>query len=126
MRPYQAKVEDLVQANTDFRRVIFTTEKTQLVLMTLQAGEEIGDEVHTVDQVLHFEEGVAKAVLDGVESQVEAGSIVVVPAGTRHNFINVGSGLLKLYTLYAPPQHKDGTVHHTKAEADKAEAEEHQ
>ena len=125
MRAYQAKVEDLVQSNTDFRRVIFTTEKTQLVLMTLQAGEEIGDEVHTVDQVLHFEEGIAKAVLDGVESQVEAGSIVVVPAGTRHNFINTGSGLLKLYTLYAPPEHKDGTVHHTKAEADKAEAEEH-
>lgn len=122
---YQTKITDAVRANTDFRRVLFTTAKTQLVLMNVKPGEDIGLETHHLDQVLVFVSGQGKAILNGKESQIGPGDVVVVPEGTEHNFINTGSEPLKLYTVYAPPEHADGTVHRTKAEAEAAEAAEH-
>ena len=104
-----------------FRRVLLTGKHSQLVTMTLQEGEEIGEEVHEGDQVLYFADGEGEAVLDGERSPVRAGSLAFVVAGTRHNFVNTGSGPLRLITIYAPPEHPDGTVHETKADADAAE-----
>lgn len=123
---YAADVVELARRNEDFRRVLFTTERSQLVLMSVGAGEEIGEEVHEgIDQVLIFVAGEGDAVLAGQTRRVSAGSVVVVPAGTRHNFITRGDAALKLYTVYTPPEHADGTVHHTKAEADEYEREHH-
>jgi len=110
--------------NTYFREVIATGPHAQVVVMSIPPGGEIGSEVHrVVDQVLVFVEGEGQAVLDGVSTPVGPGRLVLVPAGTRHNFVNHGPGDLKLYTIYAPPEHAPGTVHRTKAEADAAEAE---
>jgi mannose-6-phosphate isomerase-like protein (cupin superfamily) len=120
--------EDIVartMANTDFRREIFTDTHAQLVLMSIEPGDEIGEEAHKVDQILVFVGGQGEAVLNGRRSAVKANSLVVVPAGTRHNFINTGQEPLKLYTIYAPPEEEPGTVHRNKAEADAAEAEHH-
>jgi len=112
----------LSRENEDFRREVRTAEHSQIVLMTIPSGEEIGGEVHEgIDQTLVFEEGEAEAVLEGETFPVRAGQLVLVPAGTRHNFVNRGSGPLRLWTVYAPPEHAPGTVHHTKAEADAAE-----
>jgi mannose-6-phosphate isomerase-like protein (cupin superfamily) len=123
---YAEDVVDLARRNEDFRRVLFTTGRSQLVLMSIKPGEEIGEETHDdVDQVLMFVEGEGEAVLAGESGPVKAGSVVVVPAGTRHNFITRGNASLKLYTIYTPPEHPDGTVHHTKAEADDYEREHH-
>jgi mannose-6-phosphate isomerase-like protein (cupin superfamily) len=125
-RFYAEDVTELARRNEDFRRVLFTTERSQLVLMAIRAGEEIGEETHDgVDQVLAFVEGEGEAVLDGASSPVRAGSVVVVRAGTLHNFITKGDATLKLYTVYTPPEHPDGTVHHTKAEADEYERAHH-
>lgn len=107
--------------NTDFRREIFTNEYSQVVLMSLLPGEEIGEEVHHLDQILIFVAGEGTAILNDEAQKVLAGSLVCVPAGTKHNFINNGEEALKLYTIYAPPEHLAGTVHKTKAEADAAE-----
>lgn len=104
--------------NTDFRRVILTQQHSQLVVMSIEPGDEIGEETHAVDQILVFVAGEGRAVLDGQESRVVAGHLVEVPAGTRHNFINTGTEPLKLYTIYAPPEEAPGTVHKTKAEAE--------
>jgi mannose-6-phosphate isomerase-like protein (cupin superfamily) len=115
-------IEALVRENDDFRREVRTAEHSQVVLMTIPVGGEIGDEVHQgIDQTLVFEEGEAEAVIAGKSFPVRAGQVVLVPAGTRHNFINRGSGPLRLWTVYAPPEHRPGTVHHTKADADAAE-----
>lgn len=123
---YAEDVVELARHNEDFRRVLFTTDRSQLVLMSIKPGEEIGEEVHDgVDQVLMFVEGEGEAVLAGASRSVRAGSVVVVPAGTRHNFITRGDASLKLYTVYTPPEHADGTVHHTKAEAEEYEREHH-
>jgi mannose-6-phosphate isomerase-like protein (cupin superfamily) len=123
---YAEDVVALARGNEDFRRVLFTTERSQLVLMSIKPGEEIGEETHDgVDQVLAFVEGEGEAVLAGESRQVRAGSVVVVPAGTRHNFITRGEAPLKLYTVYTPPEHPDGTVHRTKEEADEYEREHH-
>lgn len=103
--------------NEDFRRVLYTAEHCQLVVMALQPQEDIGSEVHTLDQFLRVEEGSGQSVLDGVRTAIRAGFAVVVPAGVQHNIINTGSGPLKLSTLYAPPNHRDGVVHHTRADA---------
>jgi mannose-6-phosphate isomerase-like protein (cupin superfamily) len=112
----------LARENDDFRREVRTAEHSQIVLMTIPPGEEIGEEVHEgIDQTLVFEEGESEAVIEGTSFPVRAGQLVLVPAGTRHNFINRGSGPLRLWTVYAPPEHAPGTVHHTKAEADEAE-----
>jgi mannose-6-phosphate isomerase-like protein (cupin superfamily) len=119
-------VLELARRNEDFRRVLFTTDRSQLVLMSIKLGEEIGEEVHDgIDQVLIFVEGEGEAILAGESRPVRAGSVVVVPSGTRHNFITRGDVSLKLYTVYTPPEHADGTVHHTKAEADEYEREHH-
>ena len=115
---YNTNIEKQTKENTDFRRVLYTAKNSQLVLMSIKPGEEIGMEVHGLDQFLRFEEGVGKAILDGVESDVSDGVAVVVPAGTKHNFINTGEGNLKLYTIYSPPNHRDGVVHKTKQEAE--------
>ncbi|MGH2634751.1 MAG: cupin domain-containing protein [Actinomycetota bacterium] len=117
--------EDVVRLaaeNTAFRRELMTAENVQVVLMTVPPGGEIGEEVHDhVDQVLVFVDGEGEAILAGESSPVSPGRLVLVPAGTRHNFVNRGDRDLKLYTIYAPPEHPPGTVHRTKAEADAAE-----
>lgn len=121
--------EDIVAhalRNTDFRREILTNEHSQIVLMSVEPGDEIGEETHEVDQILMFVAGNGEAVMDGRNRRkVKANSLVVVPAGTLHNFINTGSEPLKLFTVYAPPEEEPGTLHRTKAEADAAEAEKH-
>ena len=116
----------LARENENFRQVLFTTERSQLVLMSLKPGEEIGEEVHEgTDQVLVFANGEGDAVIEGERNSVREGTIVVVPGGTRHNFVNTGSAPLKLVTVYTPPEHPDGTVHRTKKEADEYELEHH-
>jgi len=118
--------EDIVKkalANKYFRQVLSTGPHSQVVVMSIPPGGDIGEETHDdVDQILAFVQGEGKAVLDGKKSALGVGRLVHVPAGTRHNFINTGKVDLRLYTVYAPPQHKPGTVHKTKAEADAAEA----
>ena len=115
-------IQALARESDDFRRELQTTDRSQIVLMTIPVGEDIGEEVHPDnDQWLGFVEGDAEAVIEGQSSPVRAGEIALVPAGTRHNFVNKGSEPLRIWTIYAPPDHAPGTVHHTKAEADAAE-----
>lgn len=122
MKGYVENIEKLTLENEDFRRVLYTARNSQLVLMSLKPGEEIGAEVHELDQFLRVEAGEGKAVLDGVEHPVSDGSAIVVPAGAEHNIINTSqTEPMKLYTVYSPPEHKDGTVHHTKADAESGE-----
>ena len=111
------------RSNDAFRRVIETGEHEQVVVMTIPVGGEIGEEVHaTTDQVLLFVEGEAEVVLDGHRSSAGPGDLVFVRAGTRHNFLNGGGGdVLRLITIYAPPEHAPGTIHETKEDADRAE-----
>ena len=128
MIAYIGHIEKQTLENTYFRRVLFTGKHAQLVVMCLEPGEEIGDEVHQdVDQFFRIEQGEAKFVFDeGREHPVREGDVVVVPAGTYHNVINTSkTAELKLYTLYSPPNHPEGTVHKTKAEAKAAEAVDH-
>jgi mannose-6-phosphate isomerase-like protein (cupin superfamily) len=122
--PFQTRIDEAARANAFFRRVLFTTSRSQLVLMSVEPGEDIGLETHHLDQVLFFVSGTGKAILDGQQSSVGPGDVVVVPEGTQHNFVNTGSEPLKLYTIYAPPEHAPDTVHRTRAEAMRAEAEE--
>ena len=119
---FQVDIREAARSNEDFRRVLFTTERTQLVLMSVSPGEDIGLETHHLDQVLAFVEGTGEALLNGVRSAIRPGDVFVVPAGTEHNFINTGTEALKLYTVYAPPEHPHGTVHVTKEDAERAEA----
>lgn len=126
MEPFFADIEQLTEANTDFRRVIGTFGHSQLVLMSLLPREEIGTEVHhAVDQFFRVESGNGKAVVGDSEYALKDGSALVVPAGVEHNIVNTGGEPLKLYTIYSPANHPDGTVHATKADADRAEAEGH-
>jgi len=111
-------IEVLAVKNGEFRRVLYTAKHTQLVVMALKPKEEIGAEVHKLDQFFRVEEGTGEAVLDGVRTAIRPGFAVVVPAGANHNIINTGRVPLKLYTLYSPPNHRDGVVHHTRAEAE--------
>jgi mannose-6-phosphate isomerase-like protein (cupin superfamily) len=121
-KPFAGDIVALARENTDFRREVITGQNSQVVLMSIEPGGEIGEEVHEdVDQVLAFVGGEGEAILDGQRSGVGADALVFVPAGTRHNFVNSGSAPLKLFTVYAPPEHPAGTVHRTKAEADAAE-----
>ena len=108
MKGFVQDIEDLAIKNDDFRRVLYTTKQCQLVVMALKPKEEIGAEVHKSDQFFRVEEGTGEAVLDGVRTPIRAGSAVVVPAGVNHNIINTGNVPMKLYTLYAPPNHRDG------------------
>ncbi len=121
MKGYVLNIEEQTIKNNDYRQVLYTAKNSQLVLMSIAPGDEIGEETHHLDQFLRFEEGVGKVILDDVEHNVSDGYAVVIPQGTKHNVINIGNTHLKLYSLYSPPEHKDGTVHHTKAD----EQEEH-
>ena len=119
MKGFVGDIEDLTVDNEDFRRVLYTGKHLQLVLMSLKPGEEIGEEVHDDgDQFFRVEEGSGEVIIDGVANPVEDDFAVIVPAGARHNVRNTGNEPLRLYTIYAPPEHIDGTVHATKAEAD--------
>lgn len=121
MKGFVDDIEKLTEDNGDFRRVLYTGRYLQLVLMTLQPGDEIGAEVHEDrDQFFRIEEGAGEVTIDGVATPVRADSGIVVPAGARHNVVNTGSEPLRLYTLYGPPEHVEGTVHATKADADAA------
>ena len=119
MKGFKANIEKETLSNSDFRRVLYTGKNSQLVLMNLRPGEEIGEEVHkTIDQFLRFEKGEGIVSIDGTKRNVTDGDAVVIPAGARHNVINTSKTTeLKLYTIYSPPEHHDGTVRKTKADA---------
>lgn len=126
MTGFVGNIEEVTRANNFFRQVIFTASHSQLVVMSLLPNEDIGMEVHpNVDQFLRVEEGEGKVILNGEEQMIKDGSAIVVPAGTNHNLVNTSAtNKLKLYTVYSPPNHKDGTIHKTKAEA-MADEEDH-
>ena len=117
MKGYVQGIGSVAAGNDDFRRVLYTARNCQLVVMSLEPQEDIGAEVHKLDQFFRVEQGHGEAVLDGVHTAIRAGHAVIVPAGTRHNIINTGHEPLKLYTVYAPPNHRDGVVHLTRADA---------
>lgn len=118
MRGFVQDIEALAAGNDAFRQVLYTAGHCQLVLMALKPGEEIGAEVHKLDQFFRVEEGAGEAILGGVRTPIRAGFAVLIPSGTNHNIINTGNGPMKLYTLYAPPNHRDGVVHPTRADAE--------
>ena len=118
MKGFVQDIEALALKNNDFRRVLYTAQHCQLVVMSLKPEEEIGAEVHKLDQFFRVEEGTGEAVLDGARTAIAAGFAIVVPAGAKHNIINTGDVPLKVYTLYAPPNHRDGVVHHTRSDAE--------
>ncbi len=118
MNGFVKDIESLAVKNDDFRQVVYTAKHCQLVVMSLNSKEEIGEEVHELDQFFRVEEGTGDAVLDGVRTEIRSGFAVLVPAGTNHNIINTGGVPLKLYTIYAPPNHRDGVVHHTREDAE--------
>ncbi|MFA6551354.1 MAG: cupin domain-containing protein [Patescibacteria group bacterium] len=127
MMGYVVNLEEKTKINTNFRTVLYTAGHSQLVVMNLKAGEDIGMEAHPdVDQFIRVESGVGKVIMNGEESAISDGFAFVIPAGTNHNVVNTGDTEMKLYTVYTPPNHKDGTVHVTKADAEAAEALEHQ
>jgi mannose-6-phosphate isomerase-like protein (cupin superfamily) len=115
---YVKNIENLAIKNSEFRQVLYTAKNCQLVLMALKPKEDIGAEVHKLDQFFRVEDGSGEAVLDGVTTAISSGFVVIVPAGTKHNIINTGNVPMKLYTLYAPPNHRDGIIHHTRADAE--------
>jgi mannose-6-phosphate isomerase-like protein (cupin superfamily) len=117
MTSFTGNIKNLTLENDYFRKVLYTAQHCQLVVMSLKPSEDIGEETHTLDQVLFFLEGTGKAYLNDVQFEIYPGSVFVVPAGTKHNFINSDSGEMKLYTVYAPAEHRDGTVHETKDDA---------
>ena len=120
---FHEDIKKLAKDNSNFRKVVYTGKHSQLVLMSLPIHEEIGEEVHPhTDQLLFLADGEGKAILEGQISNFKEDEAVFVPAGTRHNFVNTGDEELKFYTVYSPPAHADGTVHKTKAHAEKDEA----
>ena len=121
MKGFITNIEKETLENTDYRRVLYTAKNSQLVLMCIKPGEEIGVEVHELDQFIRLEQGSATVVLNGESREVPADSAIIIPAGVEHNVVNTGTEALKLYSVYAPPEHKDQTVHATKAD----EREEH-
>ena len=124
MKGFVDNIEKLSEENENFRKVIYTAKFSQLVVMSLKPGEEIGMEVHQLDQFLRIEKGTGKAILDGVEHLISNGFAVLVPAGTNHNIVNTSAiEEMKIYTVYSPPNHKDGKVHVTKADAEADEGE---
>ena len=118
MKGFVKNIEALSVANSNFRQVLYTAKNCQLVSMSLKPKEDIGMEVHKLDQFFRVEEGSGVAILDGVHKPIDTGFAVIVRAGTKHNIVNTGSVPMKLYTLYAPPNHRDGVVHKTKADAE--------
>ena len=122
MKGFVDDIEELTESNKDFRRVLYTGKHLQLVLMSLKPGEEIGEAVHdNHDQFFRIEKGKGEVLIDGVKTKVKADFAIIVPAGARHNVINTGDKALRLYTLYSPPEHRDGIVRATKAEAEASE-----
>lgn len=117
MKGYVANIEKVAEENNNFRKVLYTARYSQLVVMSLNPGEEIGSEVHDLDQFIRIEDGNGRAVLDGAEHAIESGFAIVIPAGTRHNVINSPEKPMKLYTIYSPPEHRDGVVHRKKEDA---------
>lgn len=116
MNGYIENMEDATVRNTDYRRVLYTAKNSQLVVMSIEPGDEIGTETHHLDQFIRLEQGSATVVLNKVKHVIEDGFAVVIPAGVEHNVINTGQEVVKLYSIYSPPEHKDGTVHHTKVD----------
>jgi len=123
---YIDDIEEKTLDNNNFRQVLFTGKHMQLVVMALKPGEDIGEEIHDhVDQFFRIEQGEAKVIIDGEEAILKEDMVAIVPAGAKHNLINTSNVDLKLYTIYAPPNHPDGTVHKDKAEAEEYEKEHH-
>lgn len=123
MKSFIGDIEDKAEANRDFRHVLHTGPHLQLVLMALGPGEDIGEEIHdNTDQFFCVEKGKGEVTIDGHVTRIESDTAIVIPAGTRHNIRNTGEKPLRMYTLYAPPQHAEGTVHRTKADAESAAA----
>lgn len=123
MKGFLNDIETETLENTNFRKVLYTASYMQLVLMSIPAGEDIGEEVHGQDQFIRVEAGSGQAILDDVSHAIADGTAIVIPAGTKHNIVNVGDDDLKLYSIYATPHHKDDVVHKTKADAEKDEEE---
>jgi mannose-6-phosphate isomerase-like protein (cupin superfamily) len=122
MKGFVEDIEELTEDNRDFRRVLYTGKHLQLVLMALKPGEEIGEEVHPDhDQFFRIEKGKGEVWIDGKRTKIKSDAAIIVPAGARHNVINTGDKALRLYTIYGPPDHKDGVVRATKAEAEATE-----
>lgn len=120
MKGFVTNIEEATLANDDFRRVLYTARNCQLVVMSIPGGSDIGEEVHDGDQFIRVEEGAGQSILDGVERELTAGSVIVIPAGVKHNIKNLSEhDALKVYTLYAPPHHRDAVVHATKEDAEK-------
>ena len=118
--PYSANILVETEQNTNFRKVLFTGTRSQLVVMSIPPGEEVGEETHQyTEQTLFFLSGTGKAIINGQEKPVNAGDVFVIPPGTKHNFVNTGATALKIYTVYAPQNHLDGLVEATKADASK-------
>lgn len=124
MKGYLENIEKLTLENNNFRKVLYTAKNCQLVLMSLKPDEEIGEEIHDVDQFLRVEKGTGKTIINGEVQNINDGSAILIPAGVKHNLINSGDIDLKLYTLYTPPEHKDQTIHSTK-EAALRDSEDH-
>ena len=120
MKGFKSNIEKDTLENKNFRKVLYTGKHLQLVLMSLNIGEDIGAEIHPDnDQFFRFESGLGKCVIDGNDYKVKEGDVIVVPAGAKHNVINVGANELKMYTIYGPPNHQDGTIRNTKEDAEK-------
>ncbi len=117
MKGYIGNIEKETKENDNFRKVIYTAKNSQLVVMSIQPGDEIGEEIHDLDQFIRIEEGKGKAVLGDNEEEVEDDYAVIIPAGVKHNVVNTGDKPLKLYSIYSPPEHRDGVIHKTRAEA---------
>ena len=123
MKGYIGDIEKETKENDNFRKVLYTAKNSQLVVMSIAPEDEIGEEVHDLDQFIRIEDGSGKVVLDDEESEIKDDYAVIIPAGVKHNVVNTGEKPLKLYTLYSPPEHRDGVVHETREEA--MEDEEH-
>lgn len=122
MKGFNANIEHLTINNADFRKVLYTSTHMQLVLMSLLPGEEIGEEIHDHnDQFFRFEQGNGLCIIDDNKYEVSDGDVIIIPSGAKHNVINTGKTFLKMYTIYAPPHHKDGIVRATKKEAEENE-----
>ncbi|MBI4101400.1 MAG: cupin domain-containing protein [Candidatus Nealsonbacteria bacterium] len=121
MKGFVTNIEKAAEENNKFRQVLYTAKSSQLVVMSLKPGEDIGEEVHDLDQFIRVEQGEGKAVLNGAVYAISDGFAVVIPAGTKHNIINGPDFGMKIYTLYSPPNHRDGVAHETKEQAEKDE-----
>jgi mannose-6-phosphate isomerase-like protein (cupin superfamily) len=123
IKGFKTDIETDTDVNNDFRKTLYTSNHMQLVLMCLSEEEEIGEEIHDNDQFFRFEVGNGMCIINGHEYDVKAGDCVIIPAGAKHNIINTGRGTFKMYTIYAPPHHRDGTIHITKKDAEESHEE---